>query len=632
MFAHSAQPPKNAAHFASTSSTNQSALAEARSGRRRLAGGLAAIFAVAAATILIVDGCGPGSPINPQTLPTDAQATCTVTSSVFATWFQTGSPSANGVVNPANSVTFPNSPNCSFYQWSEQMFMWLTSPAPATYGGGGGRIMDSPSFFDVSPPAADGSRTFLRHTPGLIRAFNLRAAQVGGHGLPIIFDRSGELLEVRMAAANAVLQVRDASGALVKVAHARLDENRRPVLLDPKGGTIHVQPVAKVAVNADNREGAKTVQKFIIDRIPIFIDPSLSVIDVEQGQADDSVLQTQNGSLIYYATMVNDVYAYFTTGTADGGITPKPTQFPTSQADLNKIVAFAAAHSETFPDPNALAIEVKSSWVEASTLADASNYITMTATIPTYNTSNPAQWTPNGQKTTTLALVGIHVVGSTAGHPEMIWATFEHFENTPRAAYSYVNTSNQTVQIGQNTVAKWLFTANGANGPFNCVHQQWNPPNITAFSPAAPCAPNTTINPSDTIHWKPFGGATDISPNPLDPTTAASNTEIIAINNSVRGMIPSGDLRSNYIFSGATWTIGGASPLPAFDSPFPAHNGQPADPGNQVGTSQLANSTMETYQQGVDTTATNGRSNCFSCHGSNTTNVSHVFPALKPLF
>lgn len=83
-------------------------------------------------------------------VPSDAKAICTVTTNgapAFASWFESGTVTLNGVVKPANSVTFPNTPNCSFYQWSEQMFLWMTSPAPATYGGGGGRIFDSPAFF-----------------------------------------------------------------------------------------------------------------------------------------------------------------------------------------------------------------------------------------------------------------------------------------------------------------------------------------------------------------------------------------------------------------------------------------------------------------------------------------------------
>src|SRR5207249_3386854 len=138
----------------------------------------------------------------------------------------------------------------------------------------------------------------------------------------------------------------------------------------------------------------------------------------------ESVLLAQNGSLVYYASMVNDVYAYFTTGTKNGGITPTPTRFPTTLADLNKITAFAQLHGKSFPDPEALAVEVKTSWVETTGL-DTSKYITVTGEIPIYDMSNPNQWTRNGTKKTTLAMVGMHVVGSTKGHPEMIWATFE---------------------------------------------------------------------------------------------------------------------------------------------------------------------------------------------------------------
>lgn len=574
---------------------------------------------LSASLIVVLAACPGPKVVDPLTLPNDAQATCVVSGTEFATWFQSGSVTLNGVVNPADSVHFSNNPNCDFYKWSKQMFLWLTSPAPPTYGGGGGRIFDSPAFFDVSPPASDGSRTFLPHTPGVLRNFSLRAAQVGPRGLQVIFDKSGKMLQVQPAEKGAKLQVRDAAGQLVEVAHARREKEGRLVLLDPAGKQIEVRPAQSAQPGPQVREAdLLTVRKFMIDGLPIFIDPTLSVIDTEQGQADDAVLESQNGSLVYYVTIVNDVYAYFATGAKDGGITPTPTQFPTSQADLNKIVTFATAHGKTFPDPNALAVEVKSSWVEAAGLPNLGSYITMTATIPTYDKTNPNQWVPNGQKTVQLALVGIHVVGSTVGHPEMIWATFEHFANSPRAGYSYVNTSGSTVPVTQNTSAAWLFSTNGSGGPFNQAHMSFSSPNIVSVSPFS-------ISPSDTIRWKPFGGATDISPNPLDPSTAASNTEIISINNAVSGLIASGDIRNNYVMGGATWTIGGASPSPAFSNPTPGN------PGNQVGTSQLANTTMETYQQGSNAQATGG-SNCFSCHGSNSTGVSHVFNALKPLF
>jgi hypothetical protein len=125
---------------------------------------------------------------------------------------------------------------------------------------------------------------------------------------------------------------------------------------------------------------------------------------------------------------------------------------------------------------------------------------------------------------------------------------------------------------------------------------------------------------------KPFGAATNVSPNPLDPSSAASNSEIISINNNIEAMMPAGDLRNNYIMSGATWAIPGS----------PGASGA----GVQVGTSQLTNSTLETYDQGPSTL---GGLNCLDCHNSinqngstNTTTfvvgVSHIFFEIKKLF
>src|SRR5258707_9696380 len=61
----------------------------------------------------------------------------------------------------------------------------------------------------------------------------------------------------------------------------------------------------------------------------------------------------------------DDVYAEFLTGTKTGGITPAPTTFPTTPQQLSQVVAYAQAHGTTFSDANALAIELKTSWVEA---------------------------------------------------------------------------------------------------------------------------------------------------------------------------------------------------------------------------------------------------------------------------
>jgi hypothetical protein len=560
-----------------------------------------------------------------QSIPTDPKATCVVTPAMFASWFQTGTPALNGVVNPANSVTFPSTPNCSFYQWSEQMFLWVTSPAPAQYGGNG-RVFDSPVFYDVSAPDANGNRSYLPHVTGQPRFFNVRAAQAGPHGLPVIFDRTGKMFEVerQQIAPSGRPLIRNSAGSLVEVARVTISANRRPAFVDPAGRPIRPQVAPRPTIAAARTaKNPLTVQRFMVAGLPIFIDPFGNVLDVEEGQAGGGgALLAQNGSLIYYATMVNDVYAYFQTGTKTGGITPAPTQFPTTQANLNQITAYAATFGVTFPDPNALAIELKSAWIETANLPNPGNYITMTATIPTYDKSNPNQWVPNGQRNAQLAMVGMHVVGSTAGHPEMLWATFEHVGNAPAATYQYINTNNQTITVNQSTAGTWLFTANGASAPFNAEIAQAACGNIYGVPPAVdpdncpPPAPTVAIKPSNVIRWKPWGAASNASPNPIDASPAASNTEIISIHNTVT--VPGGDVRNNYFMTGTTWTVGGAAPT----GPFPS--------GNEVGTSMLANTTMETFQQGTSNTNASGV-NCFFCHTSNTTSVSHVYGALLPL-
>jgi hypothetical protein len=494
------------------------------------------------------------------------------------------------------------------------MFLWLTSPAPVTYGGGGVRIFDSPTFYDVSPLDASDHRTFILHTPGQLRFFPLRAAQVGPHKLPVILDKTGKIFEVEppQLAPSGKQLILDKAGQHIELERIEL-QNGKPVFLNKAGKTLStVKPVIRPELL-----NSHIVQKFIINGRPIFLDPGGNVIDTEEGQAGDGVLEAQNGSLVYYTTMVNDVYAYFLTGVTHGAITPG-TQFPTTAAQLAQITTYASVHGKTFPDPNALAIEVKMSWVDATGLANAGSYITMKATVPTYNKANPNQWVANGQATVQLALVGIHVVGSTRGHPEMIWATFEHFGNAPNTAYAY-NSATGLKTVAQNTTGTWLFAASGTRGPFNVMHMQ-NPfgtANIVAM-------PHHSISPSDTLRIKPWGAASNASPNPLDATAAASNTEIIAINHSVLTAIPAGDVRANYFMTGATWTIKGAAPGNNFGNP--GNTG-----GNSVGTSQLNNTTMETYQQGNAPFVAIG-SNCLSCHTTNTTNVSHVFSALKPLF
>ena len=576
-----------------------------------------------------------------QTLPTNPQPTCVASSQLFNSWFVSGSASLNGVVNPANSIAFQPANNCNFYLWSHQMLLWLLSPAPSGYGGSG-RVFDSDVFYDVTT-AVNNKRYFVPHfifPPDATAAdkarkmVDVRPAKPGPNGLPAVLDRQGNIVEVLSSAVgpnNRPLLLTQA-GKLVEAARVTVGADKKAVFHDAAGNAI---PQPKLNIPA-NLKGARVgIRFFTADNTPIIVGADGTVFDVSPAQAGGSgVLLAQNSSVVYYTILANDVYAFYASGVNSGAITGPPAYpttgpgplFPTTQAGLDQIQTYAG---QTFPDGIALAVEVKLSWVDVSAVQNPGSYITSPAIVPTYDTSNPQKWVPGSPKFTTLALVGVHFVGSVNGHPEMVWSTFEHFGNTPVGPYQYVNTASQPVNVPANSAGTWLFSKSNSTGPFNVAHANYQtPPYIQGSN-------GFTVSPSDTQLVYPFGVAptpADQPPNQEDATPAAANTEVLSSNNSVLGQLNTlakGDVRANYYFVGSTWTFGGYAPTGQYNKT--TNNGN----GAEIGTNRLANSTMETYHQ-----AGNGStgSNCFgTCHTDAstghkaTTDVSHIFSEMAPL-
>ncbi|MEM6718453.1 MAG: hypothetical protein AAF611_03960 [Bacteroidota bacterium] len=467
------------------------------------------------------------APVNDM-LPADVLQSCTVSSTDFSSWFSSKAISKNGSVNAANSLTAVHNNNCDFYKWSEQMFLWITSPnTSGDYSSG--TVMESASFYTVST-LVDGVRTLIPHKKG--------------------------------------------------------------------------QVISAVANTQKND----------------------TFIETEEAQAGtDDVLMAQNGSLIYYITMVNDVYAQFLNGVANSGGSVGGNEFPTTKAQLAAIIAFAKTQGITVKDPNTLTMELKTSWVDASTLTDTSNYITMNAIVPKYDTSDNTKWTPTGSEEKKLAMIGVHIVGTIDGHPEMVWATFEHVDNSPNLAYTYLDTQSKTKTQPADTGNDWLLNGKSSDTIYNQSHMFFC--NSYEIKQKACDVENAivahtghTISPSNTKRTRPWGVSEDGAPNPENDSAAASNSEVISTNNSVLSQLTDGDLRKNYIFIGATWTDGGAPPNGQ------SYSADHQDAGVSIGTSQLANSTMETYVQGT--------TNCFSCHRSFTkpnlepADLSHVYSDL----
>ncbi len=578
-------------------------------------------------------------PADAQDLPADAQPACVFNAAAFAAMFVSGAVTLNGAVEPADSTVNPGASGlpCPFFLWSDQMYLWLTSPA-TQYASGRGNpplTMFSPAFYTVSPEGSNGRRSFVRNAPNVPVRMMLRTIKPPLM-LPLLRARTGQLVEVAPAPAGAAAAptVRLRSGNTARLGSVRRTIGDTVRFFDTRGRPLQVRRAALPrlrrstvqlaggerlgVVDAAAAHQAIRVRRFTFDGVSVYLDRNNDVIDVEEGQAGTGgVLIGQNlaqpsqpGSLVYYLIAVNDVYAYHRTMQGPAPITdPTSITFPQSVADVEAVIAYAA--SAGFPpilDPQALAIETKSSWVEASTVPNPEDYVQIQAVVPTFDKSNPNQWVQNGEQNVALVMVGLHVVGSTAGHGEMVWASFEHFGNAPNVAYSYDN-ANGTVTVGQDTTGTWLFTPNGSQGPFNPQNAVSAPPNINGLPAGSPVAF------SPVLRLAPWGSM-------LGAISAAMNTNIISVNNSRIGQLAPGDVRRNYFQLGAVWTDGGVPPAPT------------SNPANLVGTTQLANATMETFVQGP--TATTGTS-CFSCHQqSNTTApssvaVSHVYGVLNPL-
>jgi hypothetical protein len=548
---------------------------------------------------------------NAQTvLPTDAAPKCIVQPDEFAKWFKSGSVASNGRVVPADGVVFASNSLCAFYKWSEQMFLWLTSPE------GSGFVFSSPTFYAVSPADANNKRTLTPASPDRPFHLSARISQRGSGGQEVVFDSTGKIHDV--VRPKGKLLTLDKAGQEVEVRRVESVRDGKPVLLDYAGKPIDLRAAPSGAPTLRGGDGATfsaQASTVLVNGRPSLVTMSGNVIDTEQGQAGGGVLiAAQNDSLVYYLLQVNNVFAYFKTGVQNGKISPVQTQFPTTQDLLDKVTTVARnappPHTlppgQQIPDGKALAMEVKSSWIETKNLPNPGDYLTIDATVPTF-TKTDTKWTFSGTDKVKLALVGMHVVGTAKGHPEMIWATFEHINNAPNAPYTY-NTSNGPVAGPPAGPGPWLFSKTGAStGPITrrVTVDPTNPENFIAVS-------GQTIGATDVYRQNAWGTAS------TDVNFASNNTDIISINNSVLSKLMADDVRKKYLLIGAIWTI----------------NGQPPTPANHIGTNALANSTMETFLQG---------SSCLSCHRGNmlgskpgpdgfSGGLSHIWDPIKPLF
>jgi len=399
-------------------------------------------------------------------------------------------------------------------------------------------------------------------------------------------------------------------------------------LTSPADGGLVVDGPAFFNVLPPDASGQRTLQPNT-DNAPVAFDLRVGKPDDvgEFGQAGGGgVLLSQAGSLVYYGIHINDLYAYLVTGQGTGALTG--TVFPRNADDLAAVMTYANANfpGATVHAPDGLAIELKTSWVALDTIPGElqDQFLTIEAEVPRFTASaDNLTWTADGTEIISLALTGVHIVGSVQNHPELVWITYEHVLNAPDAPYYYTNAAGAVTLQPYDASGTFLFAATGAGAdPANveCMKETSTGAIAAVMDQATPPAPVCAggVVPTHVVRAYPWGGTASSQ----DAAVVENNTLLLAINDSIRPQLAADDPRANYIITGGIWT---SAPGATADAPIPnAANFTAAD---LRGSPFLANATMETYRQGT---------NCFTCHNVATTDttgfgVSHIFSRIMPL-
>jgi len=509
-------------------------------------------------------------------LPMDAKATCVAN---VASWFPGGQITPNGWVEPANSLDpvfadFENNTRCDFYKWGAQMFLWLTSGNSTKHV-----FNTSPEFYNVSVEA-NKERQFLKSDGPM-------------------------LLGVRKRKTDKEIELGQAGGG--------------DVLLSQKDSLVYY------GLHANDVFALYTTGQ----KNKVFNNST------EWGLADED-----SACLAQYESCASEIAGFckeqLNTCTHDN--------FPSTLAQMKVVKDFATSYGYPLSSTqlnikkptSPMAIELKTSWIDASTLTNSKDYVLTQAVVPVFDRSAPkGPWTIKENEEKTLAMVGMHVVGTVNGHPEMIWNTFEHVNNVPDNTYVYTNTSNQPATQEYNSKGNWNFLPSKAAAPSSITANAKvitdsdgsltsciiSVPPKQPKDPQTTCTPVKATNPDiasiDILRVDPWGNQHGVNTK----ANVSNNTDLVSINVSVLSQLKAGDIRGNYIQTGGVWTAKGQIPPDGTDS-------------NLRGSLNLANTTMETFYQfqHKGKNAFNPE-NCFGCHGTKkaATEVSHIFNALQPL-
>ena len=268
--------------------------------------------------------------------------------------------------------------------------------------------------------------------------------------------------------------------------------------------------------------------------------------------------------------------------------------------DPAKLRAFSP--TESFPIGT---LTLKAAWKVVAPGENVSTFYTRKAQIALLTNKNGKIVLSGKTKTVEVALVGFHIGGTVANHPEMIWATFEHLQNAPDLPKSMNS-------MGPNDIVSnkdWTFYK--ANTPFkSCNVNSAGSGALTLNEATQTLSPVTEV-----CRMIPYGGG-----------SAANIANIKSLNDSVHAQLKG--VWNNYFDVGAIWFAANNALKP--NCTFqPGSLECPATPGKSIltGSTQLSNTTVETFTQ-----SQSAQDNCFACHNTvQVTSPNTTAPSLPGL-
>lgn len=283
---------------------------------------------------------------------------------------------------------------------------------------------------------------------------------------------------------------------------------------------------------------------------------------VVQAGGPGGILIDQNGRAVYTTMMINDIYRDFA---IDNELY--------TVAGLQNIPA-----TTNFPDG---AFSLKASWKIVEEGEDVSDFYTTEADLYLLKKEgNTIELSDEiAAEKQTVALVGFHIAVVVKGHPEFIWATFEHIKNSPTLDAD----GNMNAPVSNENYT--FYTA--GTKPSDC--NKFN--GLVVQLDAA----TQKLSPVSQIFRQYENGAGD----------STNNANIDSLNESVHRQLPNGSVWKNYREVGAVW----------FDSDK-GHLVPNWTPNNDstpriTGSTRLSNTVIESFTQHIE-----NENECFSCHNT----------------